>query len=94
MERVIGGFYTRKDANHVIRCVHNIIDEYGQATMEDVKDLSGLIPAKGDREIVWTEHEFDNAVADRDTNDGYVINLLTDKEIIERWARNAICIFI
>lgn len=94
MERVIGGFYTRKDANYVIRCVHDIIDEYGQATMEDVKDLAGLVSAREDREIAWTEREFDNAVADPDINGGYVINLLTDKEMTERRARNGICIFI
>lgn len=97
MERIIGGFETRKDANLVVRMCKEIVRDYGELTLADVKDFVGISPAFEDRNIRWSSDDLENAhlYVERDDFRNYVIVLLTDEEWFERVAKsNAFCIYI
>lgn len=95
MERVIGGFFTRRDAHETISLIMKMIRDYGEVTMSDVKEFVGLTPLWEDRSIHWDERTFKNIAIDPDGDLYYAINLLTDEEALERIGHiNTFCIFI
>lgn len=93
MERIVSGIVTHRDAELTIKFIKELIRDYGQATMADLKEFLGESSTYEDAPICWDAETFKHPFIDCREKERFGIYLMTDEEFKKRYA-NSIFILV
>lgn len=71
----ISGIQTRKDATDILNRMLEIVEDYGYATVADLKDLSDIAGSYTDNKLQWAKANIVSAHISEDNDGTYRISL-------------------